>query len=65
MNTLHSTATSAVLHTRLHVPSVPAPSARSGEKSGAALSGRGCARGTGRKRPPHIAVVEGLRGEPL
>ncbi|GAA2074526.1 SigE family RNA polymerase sigma factor [Streptomyces albiaxialis] len=64
MNTLHSTATSAVLHTRLHVPSVPASQARSAEKSGA-VSGRGCARGTGRKRPPHIAVVEGLRGEPL
>ena len=64
MNALHSTTTSAVLHTRLHVPSVPAAQARSAEMSGA-VSARGCARGAGRKRPPHIAVVEGLRGEPL
>ncbi|WP_030625232.1 SigE family RNA polymerase sigma factor [Streptomyces sclerotialus] len=42
MNTLHSTANSAVI-TRLH------DVVRAGEKSGA-VSGRGCARGTGRQR---------------
>ncbi|WP_346098564.1 SigE family RNA polymerase sigma factor [Streptomyces olivaceiscleroticus] len=42
MNTLHSTANSAVI-TRLH------DVGRAGEKSGA-VSGRGCARGTGRQR---------------
>lgn len=42
MNTLHSTANSAVI-TRLH------DVARVGEKSGATI-GRGCARGTGRQR---------------
>ncbi|MCT2594454.1 SigE family RNA polymerase sigma factor [Streptomyces sp. N2-109] len=70
MNTLHSTTTSAVIHTRLHTPAVPAPrvpswgepAARVAEKSGV-VGGRGCARGTGRKRPSHIAAVEGLAGE--
>ncbi|MEU2607170.1 SigE family RNA polymerase sigma factor [Streptomyces albus] len=62
MNTLHGTNTSAVLHTRLHVPSVPAQTWP--EKSGA-VSGRGCARGTGRMRPRTVfgPAVEGLRGE--
>lgn len=77
MNTLHSNTTSAVIHTRLHVPSVPAAQTRSAEKSGAEgatslrergrdLAGtRSCPRGTGRMRPQHIAAVEGLRGEAL
>jgi RNA polymerase sigma-70 factor (sigma-E family) len=56
MSTLHGTKTRAVLHTRLHDTSVPA--ARSEERSGA-VSGRGCARGTGRQRPAYIAVVPG------
>ncbi|MBR7675202.1 SigE family RNA polymerase sigma factor [Streptomyces daliensis] len=60
MNTLHRTTTSAVIHTRLHTPAVP--TSRIAEKSGA-VSGRGCARGTGRQRPQHIGAVEGLRGE--
>lgn len=59
MNALHSTTKSAVLHTRLHTASVPA---RAAEMSGA-VSGRGCARGTGRKRPSHIAAVEVLGNE--
>ncbi|MGI5349234.1 SigE family RNA polymerase sigma factor [Streptomyces sp. CA-250714] len=76
MNTLHGTNTSAVLHTRLHVPSVPA-SQRSADKSGVEgatallersreLGGaRGCARGTGRMRPRTVfgPAVEGLRGK--
>lgn len=70
MNTLHSTTTSAVIHTRLHTPAVPASrtqsrgeaTARVAEKSGA-VGGRGCAHGTGRKRPSHIAAVESLGGE--
>ncbi|MCF6524423.1 SigE family RNA polymerase sigma factor [Streptomyces sp. JJ36] len=60
MNTLHGTTKSAVLHTRLHSSSVPSP--RVAEKSGA-VSGRGCARGTGRRRAAHIAPVEDLAGE--
>ncbi|NSC23542.1 SigE family RNA polymerase sigma factor [Streptomyces albus subsp. chlorinus] len=74
MNTLHGTNTSAVLHTRLHVPSVPA-SAKRPEKTGAEtgtallernrdlLGGRSCARGTGRPRPRTVfgPAVEGLR----
>ncbi|WP_026328226.1 SigE family RNA polymerase sigma factor [Streptomyces sulphureus] len=70
MNKLHGTATNAVLHTRLHVPSVPATRTtfggdtvpRNGEKSGA-VSGRGRVRGAARVRPQHIAAVEGLRGD--
>lgn len=57
MSTLHSTRNSgAVVTTRLHAPTVPG---RVAEKSGA-VSGRGCARGAGRSRPPHITAVEGL-----
>lgn len=66
MNTLHSNTTSAVIHTRLHVPSVPAAQNRSAEKPG--VSARGCARSTTRTRPwPVIggAAVEGRRGEAL
>ncbi|WP_326688374.1 MULTISPECIES: SigE family RNA polymerase sigma factor [unclassified Streptomyces] len=77
MNTLHSTTTSAVIHTRLHVPSVPAsqnrPAERPGAEGGTSLfersrelgGGRGCARGTGRMRPRPVigSAVEGLRGE--
>lgn len=54
MDTLHGSSTSAVIHTRLHT-SVVAP--RSAEKSGA-VSGRGCARGTGRQRPSHMVAVD-------
>ncbi|WFB09044.1 SigE family RNA polymerase sigma factor [Streptomyces sp. LX-29] len=50
MNTLHSTATSAV-RTRLH------DAGRSMEKSGA-VSGRGCARGAGRQRPPYMVAID-------
>ncbi|MFF9123475.1 SigE family RNA polymerase sigma factor [Streptomyces sp. NPDC014889] len=63
MNTLHSTSHSAVV-TRLH------DMARSPEKSGA-VSGRGCARGTGRQHtahapqglPPRMTVVDANTGE--
>ncbi|MET9735555.1 SigE family RNA polymerase sigma factor [Streptomyces sp. NPDC006458] len=65
MNTLHGMSTSAVI-TRLHDVNVH----RGSEKSGA-VSGRGCARGTGRQHTahapqaerPYMAVVEGLTGE--
>jgi len=79
MNTLHGTNTSAVLHTRLHVPSVPASQNRSAEKFGAEAAtgtalldrsrelggGRGCARGAARMRPRTVfgPAVEGLRGK--
>ncbi|WP_324788960.1 SigE family RNA polymerase sigma factor [Streptomyces sp. H51] len=65
MNTLHSTSTSAVV-TRLHDVT------RGSEKSGAAVSGRGCARGgTGRQHTtyaqqghqPYIAVCDAHTGE--
>ncbi|MGY1437631.1 SigE family RNA polymerase sigma factor [Streptomyces reniochalinae] len=75
MNTLHSSNTSAVLHTRLHVPSVPATqnrSEKSGAEAGTALlehgrepgGARGC-RGTGRMRTRTVfgPAVEGLRGD--
>ncbi|MEU3875989.1 MULTISPECIES: SigE family RNA polymerase sigma factor [Streptomyces] len=52
MNTLHSTATSAV-RTRLH------DAGRSTEMSGA-VGGRGCARGTGRIRPPYMIAVDAI-----
>ncbi|MBC9730504.1 SigE family RNA polymerase sigma factor [Streptomyces sp. TRM68367] len=64
MNTLHGTSTSAVV-TRLHDVH------RGSEKSGA-VSGRGCARGTGRQHTgyaqqglqPCMTVVDGFTGEP-
>ncbi|MER6632297.1 SigE family RNA polymerase sigma factor [Streptomyces sp. NPDC000987] len=65
MNTLHSTSTSAVV-TRLHDVT------RGSEKSGAAVSGRGCARGgTGRQHTghaqqglqPYMAVCDAHTGE--
>lgn len=60
MNTLHRNITSAVIHTRLHTPVVPA---QTGGKSGAA--GGGCDRGAGRRRPAHIAAApEPAAGEP-
>ncbi|MDJ1138003.1 SigE family RNA polymerase sigma factor [Streptomyces iconiensis] len=80
MNTLHSNTTSAVIHTRLHVPSVPASQTRPAEKPGAETSTslhergrelgaqRGCVRGTVRMRPWPVVggtAVEGLRGEAL
>ncbi|MFF9767048.1 SigE family RNA polymerase sigma factor [Streptomyces sp. NPDC014636] len=63
MNTLHGISTSAVV-TRLHDVH------RGSEKSGA-VSGRGCARGTGRQRPasaqqgrqPYMSVVDANTGE--
>ncbi|MFD8420571.1 SigE family RNA polymerase sigma factor [Streptomyces sp. NPDC059466] len=55
MNTLHSTSTSAVV-TRLHDVT------RSTEKSGA-VSGRGCARGTGRQHTAYMTVVDACTGE--
>lgn len=54
MNTLHSTSTSAVV-TRLHDVT------RNTEKSGA-VSGRGCARGTGRQHTGYMTVVDALTG---
>ncbi|MFE0105136.1 SigE family RNA polymerase sigma factor [Streptomyces sp. NPDC059009] len=54
MNTLHSTSSSAVV-TRLH------DVARSQEKSGA-VSGRGCARGTGRQHTAYMTVVDAHHG---
>ncbi|MEV0635420.1 SigE family RNA polymerase sigma factor [Streptomyces sp. NPDC050619] len=55
MNTLHSTSTGAVI-TRLH------DVARGSEKSGA-VSGRGCARGTGRQHTAYMTVVDAVTGE--
>ncbi|WKX70795.1 SigE family RNA polymerase sigma factor [Streptomyces sp. XD-27] len=52
MSTLHSTKTSAVIRTRRH------DAGRSTEKSGV-VSGRGCARGTGRQRPPYMVAIDG------
>ncbi|WP_212908303.1 SigE family RNA polymerase sigma factor [Streptomyces sp. TS71-3] len=54
MNTLHSTATSAVV-TRLH-DAVPRPGGKH-EKSGA-VGGRGCARGAGRQHTGCMTVVD-------
>ncbi|MBH5336563.1 SigE family RNA polymerase sigma factor [Streptomyces pactum] len=51
MNTLHSSTNSAVIRTRLH------DAGRSTEKSGA-VSGRGCARGAGRQRPPYMVAID-------
>ncbi|WP_424889488.1 SigE family RNA polymerase sigma factor [Streptomyces sp. XH2] len=53
MNTLHSTTTSAVIRTRLH------DAVRGPEKSGA-VGGRGCARGTGRVRPPYMVAIDAV-----
>lgn len=58
MNTLHSTSSSAVI-TRLH--DVIRPAERH-EKSGA-VSGRGCARGTGRQHTAYMTVVDVFPGE--
>ncbi|MFC8870136.1 SigE family RNA polymerase sigma factor [Streptomyces sp. NPDC057148] len=55
MNTLHGTSTSAVV-TRLH----DVHTHRS-EKSGA-VSGRGCARGTGRQHTTYMTVVDAAKG---
>ncbi|MEV5956941.1 SigE family RNA polymerase sigma factor [Streptomyces sp. NPDC051987] len=55
MNTLISHSTSAVI-TRLHDVN------RGSEKSGA-VSGRGCARGTGRQHTVYMTVVDGCTGE--
>ncbi|HEV7626523.1 MAG TPA: SigE family RNA polymerase sigma factor [Streptomyces sp.] len=68
MNTLHSNNGGAAIHTRLHTPPVPAHAEKSAGTSKApglsgAPNGRGCVRSNGRARPPHIAAVEGLRGE--
>lgn len=58
MNTLQSTSSSAVI-TRLHdVIRI----AERHEKSGA-VSGRGCARGTGRQHTAYMTVVDAFRGE--
>ncbi|MFF3764770.1 SigE family RNA polymerase sigma factor [Streptomyces sp. NPDC001922] len=67
MNTLHTGTTSAVIRTATpvghHHTSRDAlrvghlPAARSPEKSGA-VSGRGCARGTGRGRPPYRVAID-------
>lgn len=67
MNTLLSTKTNAVIHTRLHAPSVPAvsgsgaavPSSRHAERSGAG-SGRGCVH-AGHKRGQHLSAAPDLR----
>ncbi|MFI1568238.1 SigE family RNA polymerase sigma factor [Streptomyces sp. NPDC020490] len=57
MNTLHSTSTSAVV-TRLHDVT------RGSEKSGAAVSGRGCARGgAGRQHTAYMKVCDAHTGE--
>ncbi|MFC9681077.1 SigE family RNA polymerase sigma factor [Streptomyces sp. NPDC056948] len=55
MNTLHGISTSAVI-TRLHDVH------RSSEKSGA-VSGRGCARGTGRQHTGYMTVVDAHTGD--
>ncbi|MDT0543793.1 MULTISPECIES: SigE family RNA polymerase sigma factor [Streptomyces] len=56
MNTLHFNNASAVIRTRLH------DAGRSNEKSGA-VSGRGCARGTGRQRPPYMVAIDAYTGD--
>ncbi|WP_405869770.1 MULTISPECIES: SigE family RNA polymerase sigma factor [unclassified Streptomyces] len=57
MNTLNSNSTSAVI-TRLH----DVNGGRGSEKSGA-VSGRGCARGTGRQHTAYMSVVDTFTGE--
>ncbi|MBL1095537.1 SigE family RNA polymerase sigma factor [Streptomyces coffeae] len=54
MSTLHFTNASAV-RTRLH------GAGRTSEKSGA-VSGRGCARGAGRQRPPYMVAIDATTG---
>src|SRR5689334_15994850 len=56
MNTLHSISTSAVI-TRLHDVH------RSGSEKSGAVSGRGCARGSGRQHPAYMSVVDAHTGE--
>ncbi|MFE2988286.1 SigE family RNA polymerase sigma factor [Streptomyces sp. NPDC059262] len=56
MNTLHSTTTGAVV-TRLHDALVRTPGSGNHELSGA-VSGRGCARGTGRQHTTYMTVVD-------
>ncbi|WP_217144599.1 SigE family RNA polymerase sigma factor [Streptomyces sp. AC627_RSS907] len=59
MNTLKGTSTSAVV-TRLH----DVHTHRGSEKSGAAVSGRGCARGgTGRQHTAYMTVVDARQAE--
>ncbi|WP_184570612.1 SigE family RNA polymerase sigma factor [Streptomyces zagrosensis] len=61
MNTLHSTTTSAGIHTRLPAGwSWGSPQTESGGEKSGAVSGRGCARGTGRQRSPimYVAAVD-------
>ncbi|MFE2185594.1 SigE family RNA polymerase sigma factor [Streptomyces sp. NPDC059455] len=55
MSTLHFSTISAV-RTRLH------DAGRSNEKSGA-VSGRGCARGAGRQRPPYMVAIDAITGD--
>ncbi|MFF7792173.1 SigE family RNA polymerase sigma factor [Streptomyces sp. NPDC007991] len=55
MNTLHGTSTSAVI-TRLHDVN------RGSEKSGV-VSGRGCARGTGRQHTTFMTVIDAHTGD--
>ncbi|MGW3568517.1 SigE family RNA polymerase sigma factor [Streptomyces sp. NPDC000941] len=57
MNTLHFNNAGAVIRTRLH------DAGRSNEKSGA-VSGRGCARGAGRQRPPYVVAIDAYTGAP-
>ncbi|MFI2202261.1 SigE family RNA polymerase sigma factor [Streptomyces sp. NPDC020192] len=58
MNTLHSISTSAVV-TRLH----DVHGHRSGSEKSGAVSGRGCARGTGRQHPAYMSVVDAHTGD--
>ncbi|MGN5379938.1 RNA polymerase [Streptomyces sp. MUSC 14] len=58
MNTLHSMSTSAVV-TRLH----DVHTHRSGSEKSGAVSGRGCARGTGRQHPAYMSVVDTHTGD--
>ncbi|MBC3981741.1 SigE family RNA polymerase sigma factor [Streptomyces buecherae] len=58
MNTLHGTTTSAGIRTRLHAGwSWGNPQTESGGDKSGAVSGRGCARGTGRQRSPIMYVA--------
>ncbi|MEE1939349.1 SigE family RNA polymerase sigma factor [Streptomyces sp. TRM 70361] len=62
MTTLHSTITSAVIHTHPRTPAVPAQGRETSGGPGApgvppAKRGGGCVRNAGRQRPAHIAAV--------